>query len=103
MIAIHSVGTLYAVQDLFLDLQRRKISADEFRLCFIKFGTSTAKAVYETATALNWICTSSEGEIVPTEIGKAAHPSSDRAIKLRSQLRSIIEYTHPTWASLLVN
>ena len=103
MNAIHSVGTLYAIQDLFLDLSRRKVSADEFRLCFIKFGTSTAKDVYETASALNWICTSSGGEIVPTEIGKLAHPPSDRAIKLRFQLRSIVEHTRPPWAALLVN
>jgi len=103
MTAIHSVGTLYAIQDLFSDLEKRRISAEEFRLCFIKFGTSTAKDVYETATLLNWICTSSEGEIVATLIGKAAHAPGDRSVKLRSQLRSIIRDTRPPWASLLVN
>jgi hypothetical protein len=103
MTAIQSVGTLYAIQDLFLDLEKRQISAEEFRLCFIKFGSSTAKDVYDTAISLNWICTSSGGEIVPTMIGKEAHPSADRATKLRFQLRSIIENTRPPWAALLVN
>src|SRR5688572_2755246 len=96
---IQSVGTLYAIQDLFLDLGQRRISADEFRLCFIKFGTSTAKDVFDTATALNWICTSTEGEIVPTALGKSAHPGGDRSTKLRFQLRSIIETIRPPWAA----
>ena len=103
MSGIQSVGTLYAIQDLFLDLEKRRISADEFRLSFIKFGTSTAKDVYETAMALNWICTSGAGEIVPTMIGKEAHPPVDRPKKLRCQLCSIIETTRPPWAALLVN
>jgi hypothetical protein len=103
MSVIHSVGTLYAIQDLFLDLENRRISADEFRLCNIKFGTSTAKDVYETAYALDWICTSSGGEIVATTSGREAHPRCDRPTKLRFQLRSIVEKSRPPWAALLVN
>ena len=98
---IRSVGTLYAIQDLFDHLEERVIAKDQFLSGFSKYGTSTAQDVYDTATQLSWICTAESGQIVPTLIGKQAHHGLNRPAKLRSQLATIIERSHPTWAGLL--
>jgi hypothetical protein len=39
---IRSVGTLYAIQDLFDHLEQHLIAKDEFLAGFSKYGTSTA-------------------------------------------------------------
>jgi hypothetical protein len=70
---IRSVGTLYAIQDLFDHLEERVIAKDQFLSGFFNYGTSTAQDVYDTATQLSWICTAESGQIVPTLIGKQAH------------------------------
>jgi hypothetical protein len=98
---IRSVGTLYAIQDLFDHLDAYSLAKEEFLSGFQKYGTSTAQEVYQTATQLSWICTAESGQIVPTLIGKEAHKGSDRAAKLRCQLEKIIETTQPPWAALL--
>jgi hypothetical protein len=99
---IHSIGTLYAIQDLFDHLGKASVAKEEFLEGFVKYGTSTAKDVYETATSLSWICTADSGQLVPTEIGKSAHRGDDRPTRLRFQLASIIEVMKPVWAGLLV-
>ncbi len=98
---IRSVGTLYAIQDLFEYLEEHSIAKDEFLGGFSKYGTSTAQDVYDTATQLSWVCTAESGQIVPTLIGKEAHQGIDRPAKLRCQLAKVIETTHPIWAALL--
>lgn len=98
---IKSVGTLYAIQDLFDHLGAHVVAQSEFLEGFSKFGSSTSADVYDTATRLSWICTADNGQLVPTELGKAAHSGSDRATRLRFQLASIIETTRPVWAGLL--
>ncbi len=96
---IRSVGTLYAIQDLFEHLDAPSLAKEEFLSGFAKYGTSTAEDVYQTATDLSWICTAESGQIVPTLIGKEAHRGIDRPAKLRCQLQKIIETTQPTWAA----
>lgn len=98
---IRSVGTLYAIQDLFGHLEGHSVAKDDFLSGFSKYGTSTAEDVYHTATELSWICTAESGQIVPTLIGKEAHRGADRPAKLRCQLAKTIETTQPTWAALL--
>ena len=98
---IRSVGTLYAIQDLFEHFERRLIAKDEFLTGFSKYGTSTALDVYDTATELSWICTADSGQLVPTLIGREANKGTDRPSKLRCQLAKIIETDHPVWAALL--
>jgi hypothetical protein len=98
---IQSIGTLYAIQDLFEHLGLHAVAREEFLDGFLKYGSSTAKDVYETATRLSWICTADSGQLVPTEGGKIAHQGLDRTTKLRHQLASIIETTRPAWAGLL--
>jgi Domain of unknown function (DUF3883) len=98
---IRSVGTLYAIQDLFDHLEQHLIAKDEFLSGFSKYGTSTALDVYDTASELSWICTADSGQLVPTLIGKKANQGIDRPSKLRCQLAKIIEANHPTWAALL--
>lgn len=100
---IESIGTLYAIQDLFDHLERHTVAEDEFLTGFSKYGSSTAQEVYDTATRLSWICTAESGQLVPTVIGKAAHQGLDRATKLRFQLANIIEGTRPVWGGLLPN
>jgi len=98
---IQSIGTLYAIQDLFDHLSEHVVAQDQFLEGFSKYGSSTAADVYETATRLSWICTADSGQLVPTEIGKAAHQGRDRAMRLRFQLANIIETTRPVWGGLL--
>jgi len=98
---IRSVGTLYAIQDLFDHLEQHLIAKDEFLTGFSKYGTSTALDVYDTATKLSWICTAESGQLVPTLIGQEANKGINRPSKLRCQLAKIIEANHPTWAALL--
>ena len=98
---IRSVGTLYAIQDLFDHLEQHLIAKDEFLAGFSKYGTSTALDVYDTASELSWICTADSGQLVLTLIGKDANQGIDRPSKLRCQLAKIIEANHPTWAALL--
>jgi uncharacterized protein DUF3883 len=98
---IRSVGTLYAIQDLFEHLDRHDLDRDQFLTGFPKYGSSTAQDVYETATQLSWICTAASGQLVPTDIGRAAHAGPDRPTKLRFQLAKIIEAQQPGWAGLL--
>ena len=98
---IRSVGTLYAIQDLFDHLEQHLVAKEEFLTGFSKYGTSTALDVYDTATELSWICTAHSGQLVPTLIGKEANQGIDRPAKLRCQLAKIIEANHPTWAALL--
>lgn len=98
---IRSVGTLYAIQDLFDHLAAHSVAKDDFVTGFAKYGTSTAEDVYETATQLSWICTAESGQIVPTILGQQAHDAIGRPGKLRCQLAKIIEATHPAWAALL--
>ena len=100
---IESIGTLYAIQDLFEHLAAHSVAESEFLEGFSKYGSSTAKDVYETATRLSWICTADSGQLVPTAIGRAAHQGHDRATKLRFQLANIIESTRPVWGGLLPN
>ena len=99
---IHSVGTLYGIQDLFVHLDKHQVQRDEFLDGFSKYGTSTGQIVYETATKLSWICTADDGQLVPTELGRAAHQGTDRASRLRYQLATLIESVRPPWATLLV-
>lgn len=61
---IRSVGTLYAIQDLFDHFEQHLIAKDEFLAGFAKYGTSTALDVYDTATELSWICTADSGQLV---------------------------------------
>jgi hypothetical protein len=75
---IRSVGTLYAIQDLFEHLEEHSIATNEFLGGFSKYGTSTAQDVYDTATQLSWVCTAESGQIVPTLIGKEANQGSNR-------------------------
>jgi len=98
---IPSIGTLYAIQDLFDHLSEHTVVRDEFLDGFTKYGSSTATDVYETATRLSWICTADNGQLVPTELGKVANQGENRPIKLRFQLSNIIESTRPVWAGLL--
>ena len=98
---IHSVGTLYAIQDLFDHLEQYSIAKSEFLEGFSNYGTSTARDVYDTATQLSWICTAESGQIVPTLVGREANLGVDRPAKLRCQLAKIIEASHPTWAALI--
>ena len=98
---IHSVGTLYAIQDLFDHLDEHLVAKSEFLGGFSNYGTSTSRDVYDTATQLSWICTAESGQIVPTLVGREANEGVGRAAKLRCQLAKIIETSHPTWAALL--
>ncbi len=98
---IRSVGTLYAIQDLFDHLEEHLVAKEEFLAGFTKYGTSTALDVYDTATELSWICTAHSGQLVPTLIGKEANQGTDRPTKLRCQLAKIIEANHPVWAALM--
>lgn len=98
---IRSVGTLYAIQDLFEHLDAHRLNRDDFLRGYSKYGASTAQDVYDTATELSWICTADSGQLVATEIGKAAHSGVDRSTKLRFQLAKIIEANQPVWAGLL--
>lgn len=98
---IHSVGTLYAIQDLFGHLDEHFVAKSEFLGGFSNYGTSTAQDVYDTATQLSWICTAESGQIVPTLVGREANVGVDRPAKLRCQLAKIIETSHPAWAALL--
>jgi hypothetical protein len=98
---IQSVGTLYAIQDLFEHLEKHIVSHEHFLEGFSKYGSSTVTDVYSTATELSWICRAENGQLVPTEFGKAANQGKDRPTKLRYQLANIIERTKPTWGGLL--
>lgn len=100
---IESIGTLYAIQDLFDHLEAHSIAETDFLEGFSKYGSSTARDVYDTATRLSWICTADSGQLVPTAIGRAAHQGIDRPTKLRYQLANIIESTRPAWGGLLPN
>ena len=99
---IDSIGTLYAIQDLFDDLEKRSIQQSEFLQAFSKYGTSTAQDVYDTALRLNWLCAAETGQLVPTHFGKQAHAGTDRQTRLRHQLQNVIEQFKPPWAALLV-
>jgi hypothetical protein len=98
---IDSIGTLYAIQDLFDDIQTRVIHRDPFLKGFRRYGTSTAEAVLATAIKLNWICIAESGQMVPTNPGMAAHRGGGRQNRLRFQLANIIEAFRPPWAALL--
>lgn len=98
---IESVGTLYAIQDLFVHLEDHQVQREDFLQGFDKYGSSTAQDVYDTATRMSWICTADNGQLVPTALGKTAHQGKDRAARLRYQLANIIESQRPPWAALL--
>lgn len=99
---IHSVGTLYAIQDLCDDLSARQIVASEF-LTMSRYSTSTAKDVVRTATDLGWIFTDEDGCLRRTPIGVAANSGTGRANRLRSQLESVVGQFRPPWAAVLIN
>lgn len=98
---IDSVGTLYAAQDLFDDIQSRAIHKEPFLRGFRTYGTSTAKAVLNLTTKLSWVAVADSGQLVSTPSGAIAHRGSERHLRLRHQLQSAIENFKPPWAAIM--
>lgn len=98
---IDSVGTLYAAQDLFDEIQNRAIDETAFLKGFRNYGTSTAKAVLALTTRLSWVAVADSGQLVATEMGRRAHLEKARHLRLRHQLGSIIENFRPAWAAMM--
>ncbi len=99
---IDSVGTLYAAQDLFDEVQSRPIFQEPFLRGFRSYGTSTATAVLALTKRLSWIAVAESGQLVVTAAGAEAHRGTERHLRLRHQLQSAIENTRPPWAAIMV-
>jgi hypothetical protein len=96
---IDSVGTLYALQDLFTEFSTRTFVTNNF-LTLSKYGGSTPEAIHAAGKLFGWI-TDIEGNIAPTVKGRDIHGGNDRALTLRRQLADIIQSHRPPWAAIL--
>jgi len=71
---IGSVGTLYAIQDPLDHLETHSVTREDFLEGFLKYGSSTSAAVYDSATKLSWIVTGADGVLIPDAARQGSTP-----------------------------
>ncbi len=97
-----SVGVLYSAQ-LFLEfVNTTPIKASDFPKIFNKFHVASPKYVLHTCLNCRWLTTNLDDYLILTSRGQEIIKSDTEIIRLRIQIKHLIDTLRPAWGSLLL-
>jgi len=99
----YSVGILYSTGEFLQDINHKPISMIEFKSAFEKYGVANTESILEISQKCNWIEIDDVGMCHLSVKGLIIVNESNIQIKLRAQLKDVIEYYQPAWIHRMKN